>query len=300
MKSLSLLSGALLLCLIQPAFAKLKVVSTVPDLGELAREIGGERVSLTTLVKGTQDPHFVDARPSMALALNQADLLLHVGMQLEVGWLPPLLNGARNSKILPGAPGYLDCSTFIHAVEVPTGAPDRAHGDIHPGGNPHYWIDPRRISRVAVGIAARLSQLDPENSEHYQVGLESFQKKLAEHIERWRAALAPYKGARVVVFHRSWSYFVEFAGLKIMGELEPKPGIEPSPSHVATLLKRVRDQKVRLVLQEFFYPYNLSKIFAKKAGAKLLILPTMTGASKSKDYFEMMDRLIGMVVEGLK
>ena len=278
-----------------PAVAGVRVVATIPDFGDVAARIGGEHVHVITLVKGTQDPHYVEAKPSTMVKLNRADLLIHAGLQLEVGWLPRLVAGARNSKIQPGALGYLDCSTFVAAVEVPHGTPDRAEGDIHPGGNPHYWTDPRNVLLIADGIAARLGLVDPDNAGAYQSGLKAFKAELTAKIKEWEALLGPHRGTKVVVFHRSWSYFLSWSGYTNAGELEPKPGIEPSPSHVAALIARVRGQGVKLVLQESFYPQNLSKLFAKKAGAKLLVVPTMVGASGTKSYVEMMDKMVRMV-----
>jgi len=266
----------------------------------MATQIGGPHVTVRALVKGTQDPHFVEAKPSMTLELNRADLLLVVGLELEAGWLPPLATGARNPAVLPGGRGYLDCSTLVELTEVPSGAPDRAHGDIHPGGNPHYWTDPRNMARIARGVAARLQELDGEHAAHYQAGLASFLERLRKAMARWEGLLAPHRGTKVVVFHRSWSYFLRWSGLVAVGELEPKPGIEPSPSHVAGLIGRVRGQSVRLVLQEAFYPRNLSKVFAAKAGARLLVVPTMAGAAGTDSYIHMMDHLVDTIVGGLQ
>lgn len=281
-----------------PALGDVHVVTTIPDFGDVAKAMGGGHVDVVALVKGTQDPHFVEAKPSMMVKLNRADLMLHAGLQLEVGWLPPLVSGARNPKLQPGAIGYLDCSTFVEPEEVPAGTPDRAEGDIHPGGNPHYWTDPRNMRLVAAGIAARLQQIDPDHAEDYRAGLEGFQGRLDAKMQEWRALLEPHRGTRVVVLHRSWSYFLGWAGLVSAGELEPRPGIEPSPSHVAELIRRVQGQGVKLVLQESFYPQSLSRLFAQKAGAKLLVLPTMVGAANTASYLEVMDKMVGMVASG--
>ncbi len=280
--------------------ATINVVATIPDFGDVAKHIGGDRVSVVSLVKGTQDPHFVEAKPSMTVSLNRADMLVLAGLQLEVGWLPPLMSAARNGKIQPGSPGYVDCSTFIEPKEVPVGTPDRAQGDIHPGGNPHYWTDPRNMLLIARGIAARLQRIDPGSADAYAAGLASFEKELTSAMARWEARLSKFKGTKVVVFHRSWSYFLDWSGLVSAGELEPKPGIEPSPSHVADLIRRVSGLGVRLVLQESFYPKNLSRIFAQKAGAKLLVVPTMTGAAGTTGYIDMMNELVDMIASALE
>ena len=287
------LAGALLVA--RPAYCAVRVIATIPDFGDVASRIGGEHVDVISLVKGTQDPHFVEAKPSMMVKLNRADMLIHAGLQLEVGWLPPLVAGARNRRIHAGATGYLDCSTFIDAREVPLGTPDRAEGDIHPGGNPHYWTDPRNMLLIADGIAARLALVDPQHAAAYERGLKAFKTELSAKMTEWEALLGPHKGTKVVVFHRSWSYFIGWAGYVSAGELEPKPGIEPSPSHIAALIVRVRGQGVKLVLQESFYPQNLSKLFAAKAGARLLVVPTMVGAAGTKSYVDMMDKMVRMV-----
>lgn len=289
MKTLSaLLAAALLIPAV--ASAKVKIVSTIPDFGALASEVGGDRVEVTSLVRPTQDPHFLDAKPSFMLALAKADLVLLAGMELEAGWLPPLLSGARNAKIQRGGAGYLDCSTLIAPMEVE--AADRSKGDVHPGGNPHYWNDPRAGLQLAQGIAQKLAQIDPANAEVYTKGAAAFSRRLQAKIAEWRARLDPVKGTKVVVYHRSWPYFLDWAGFVEAGALEPKPGIPPSPDHIASLVQKVKDQKIAFVIQESFYPTNLSKSFADRSGAKLLTLPTMVGAAGTKSYIDVIDSLV--------
>ena len=279
------LSGA------SPAGAEtLKVVSTIPDFAAIAAEVGGSCVRVESLVKPTQDPHYVDAKPSLMVVLNKADLLLVTGMELEAGWLPPLLTGSRNGRIQRGADGYLDLSSAVPPLEVQ--APDRAKGDIHPGGNPHYWIDPRNGARIARVIAAKLIELHPDHACDVRSRLHSFLNRLEDRMEDWQRRLAPHKGTRVVVYHKSWVYFLDWAGFERAGALEPKPGIPPKPSHVAQLIKQVKNQNVRYVIQESFYPTNLSKLFAKKSGAKLKVLPTMVGAGGTHTYFDVIEKLV--------
>ncbi len=277
------------------AEAKVRVIATIPDFASIAREVGGDLVEIAAMVRPTQDPHFMDPKPSFVVALNKADLLLLAGMELEGGWLPPLLLSARNSRIQKGGDGYLDCSTLIVPKEVQSA--DRSKGDVHPGGNPHYWYDPRNGIRLAKGIAAKLAVLDPDNAEAYAQRCDAFVKKLQGHIADWHKRLEPLKGAPVVVYHKSWVYFLDFAGLTEVGALEPKPGIPPSPAHVAELLKKTQSAKVRWVLQESFYPSQLAQQFAEKSGARLLVLPTMVGASGTKNYVDVIEK---MVVELLK
>ncbi len=289
-RSLSLL----ILLLANPASAsQLLVITTIPDFGAIAAEVGGPHVRVVALVKPTQDPHFVDAKPSLMVKLNQADLLLVTGMELEAGWLPPLITGARNGDIQRGADGYLDCSTLIPPMDVR--APDRAKGDIHPGGNPHYWTDPRNGMRIAQGIAKRLALLDPEHAGDIRTRLRLFMGRLEDHVTIWKKHLDQHQGTKVVVYHESWVYFLDWAGFEKVGALEPKPGIPPNPSHVAQLIKRVQGTGVKYVIQESFYPTQLSKIFANKSGAELKVLPTMVGAGGTHSYFDVIDNLVNQL-----
>jgi len=267
-----------------------RVVSTIPDLGAIAAEVGGDLVTVTSLVRPTQDPHTLDARPSFVLDLNRADLLLVVGMELEAGWLPPLQVSARNPRVQKGGDGYLDCSTLIPPLDVQTA--DRSKGDVHPGGNPHYWFDPRNGVRLARGIAERLAALDPGHAADYRARADAFVSRLEGRMAEWQARLAPRKGTRVVVYHRSWTYLLDWAGFIEAGELEPKPGIPPSPDHVAGLVTRVQQQGIRYVLQESYYPTNLSKLLAEKTGARLKVLPTMVGAVRTNTYEGLIETLV--------
>ena len=279
-----------------PALAKVQVVVTIPDYGDLAKQVGGDHVKVTALLKPTQDPHFADATPSHLVALSRADLLVYTGMELESGWLPPLINNARNAKIANGAPGHLDVSTVIKALGIKKGMVDRAFGDIHPGGNPHFWTDPRNGLSIASEITRRLSEIDPENRENYEKGFAVFKQSLESKIAQWQEKLAPLKGTKVVVYHESWDYFLDWIGFEQAGTLEPKPGVPPSPGHVAKLIRQVKEKNVRLILQESFYPTNLSKVFADKTGAQLLVMPTMVGALPGTDsYIELIDTMVLMI-----
>lgn len=289
-RSLPISVLAFLLLAVSPATAAVRVVTTIPDFGAIAKEVGGPLVDVTALVRPTQDPHFLDAKPSFVVSLNRADLLLLAGLELEGGWLPPLLGAARNPLVQRGGEGYLDCSTLIPPMEVE--AADRSKGDIHPGGNPHYWFDPRNCVRLARGIAARLAELDREHAADYARGAEAFVARLEARMADWRRALDPKKGTRVVVYHRSWVYFLDYAGFEEVGALEPKPGIPPGPDHVAELVRRVQKLGVKYVLQESFYPAQLSRVFAEKSGATLKVLPTMVGAGDTDSYIALVDSLV--------
>ena len=285
----------LLLAVSFPAQAKLRVVGTLPDFAAIAEELGGERVETSSLIKGTQDPHFVDAKPSMILEVNRADLLICIGMGLEDGWLPVLITQSRNGGIQPGGPGYLDASTFVTAKEV-VAKPDRAMGDVHGQGNPHYYTSPTELFKVAEGIHARLVQLDPEGKADYDTRWQRFSETYQRKTAEWLAALAPLKGTKIVEYHKSWIYLLDWIAFSAAGALEPVPGVPPSPSHVSKMLGMVKDQNLRFVFQEIYQPTNLSRIFAEKAGAKLLILPSMVGAEPGiKTFWDKFDRIVELL-----
>lgn len=231
---LSLVSCALVAP--RAARANLDVVATVPDLAAIAKDIGGDRVSVTSLALPTQDPHFVDAKPSYTLALNKADLLLAVGLDLELGWLPTLQTGARNPKVQSGGGGFLECGAHVDKLEVPSGSIDRSMGDIHPHGNPHFLYDPRAAAACARAIAGKLAELDSANAETYRAGLKSFLERLDAKRAGWDKRMAKYRGSPVVAYHRSFAYLLSWLGLVEVINLEPKPGIAPSPRHVAQVI----------------------------------------------------------------
>jgi zinc/manganese transport system substrate-binding protein len=283
-----------------PARAAVKVVTTVPALAAIAHEIAGPHAEVKSLTRSTQDPHFVDARPSLALDLNHADLLLTVGLELEVGWLPTLLTGARNPRIMVGAPGYLDCSLFVNVLEVHSGQVSRAMGDIHPGGNPHYLADPRAAAGVAKGIAGKLQTLDPGQRSAYQQGLDRFLQRLETARAGWDKRLAPARGVPVIGYHKTWTYFASWLGLDEVGFLEPKPGIPPNPSHVAQLLTLARERKVRLLLQEEYYPDSTSKLVAERIPAALVRMPGGPDYQGGQSYLDYVERLVTLLEQGLK
>lgn len=274
------------------ARADLHVVASTTDLAALAKTIGAAHVEVSTLALPTQDPHFVDARPHLALDLARADLLIAVGLGLEAGWLPTLQVGSRNAAIQVGAKGYLDCSQFVDLLEVPTGKVERSMGDIHPGGNPHYMYDPRIAVRVSSGIAARLAQLDPGNASEYRRNADKFRSDVEAARKGWEQALAPLRGAKVIAYHRSLTYLAGWLGLDIVEHVEPKPGIPPNPKHVADLLGVARAQGVKLLLQEPWYPTNTSRVIADRAGAALVVLPSSPDVAKGKTYLDFMNELV--------
>ncbi|HEX3036788.1 MAG TPA: metal ABC transporter substrate-binding protein [Thermodesulfobacteriota bacterium] len=284
------------------AIAKVKVVASVPAFAAIAEEIGGDRVEVESLSKGYQDPHFVDAKPSYVLKLNRADMLIYNGLDLEIGWLPILVTGARNSKILPGNTGNLDCSTLIpNLLEVPTTRVDRSMGDIHPGGNPHYMLDPKNGIAVASGIASRLKELDSKNASFYDERLRDFIRRLNAKTKEWEAKLSPYKGTQVVTYHKSWVYLSNWAGLQEMGYVEPKPGIPPSPSYVADLIRKMRQMDVKLIIVESYYPRKVPALISEKTGSSLLVLPASVGGRDGiNTYFDLLDVIVDEVTTKLK
>lgn len=298
--SLPSLLASLLCLLALPARAELRVVATVPDLAALAKAVGGDKVSVQALALPTQDPHFVDAKPNLILQLNRADLLLSLGLQLEGGWLPVLQSGARNPKILTGGSGFLDCSSLVQLLDVPSAAVSRSQGDVHQAGNPHYLYDPRAALRVARGISARLSQLDPDNAQAYAANLARFTQELETARAGWEKRLAGLKGAPVVAFHKSLVYLADWTGFEPVAYLEPKPGIPPNPAHVARVLSTARARKARMLVQEEYYPTNTSRLVAAKVPAPLVMLPGGADFRSGQSYVQRMEELVKRLEQGLQ
>jgi zinc/manganese transport system substrate-binding protein len=280
--------------------AKVNVVATVPDLAALTSAVGGEEVKITTLSLHTQDPHFVDAKPSLVVKLNKADLLVAVGLDLEAGWLPTLQTAARNSKITTGGKGFLDCSTAVKVIEVPPASTDRSSGDIHPQGNPHYLYDPRQAKACAKAIAAKLAAIDPDHAKTYEANAEAFVKELDKAIKGWESDLAPLAGTPVIVYHRSWNYFMAWAGVTSIAELEPKPGVPPTPRHVAEVLKLARAKEAKVILQEAYYPDKTGRLVAKKLAGQVVVLPGGTDVGSGETYIEHMGHVVDAFVAACK
>jgi zinc/manganese transport system substrate-binding protein len=275
----------------------LQVVATVPSLAALAKDVGGSRTSVKSLALATQDPHFVDAKPSLALELNKADLLLAVGLDLEIGWLPVLQTGARNPAIAKGAKGYLECSQFVRLLEIPQQV-DRSMGDIHPGGNPHYLHDPRAAADVARGISARLVELDPGGKAEYEASLKAFLEKLDKARAGWEAQLAASRGQPVIGYHKTLAYLADWLGLRPVEYLEPKPGVPPSPAHVAHVLLTAKKLGVKVVLHESYYPSETAKLVADKSGARLVSLPGGADFAAGQSYVDHVGELVARLEKG--
>lgn len=268
-----------------PALAQLRVVTSTTDLWDIARQVGGTRVSAKHISEGYQDPHFVEAKPSFVLDLQKADVWAYVGLDLERGWAPVLLAGARNQRIAQGAPGNIDVSTVIPLLDVPTGSVDRSQGDVHPLGNPHYWLDPANARRIAGLFRARFSQLDPAGAASYAANSRAFTDRLDAAEQAWAPALARLKGKPVVAWHTSWRYFADYTGLSIVGFMEPKPGVPPSPSHLAGLIGTVQRTGAKAIIMEPFYDRRTADLVASKTGAVVLIVPPSVGGQKGLDSY---------------
>jgi zinc/manganese transport system substrate-binding protein len=285
------------------AFAqgKLNVVSTTEDLASIAREIGGDRISIEAIARGYQDPHFVEAKPSFILKLMKADVLILVGKELEIGWLPPLIQQSRNSKIQQGADGYLDASLTARILEIPTGEITRAMGDVHPLGNPHYWLDPENGKRIGKAIADKLSQFRTGDREYFQQRLADFSSRLDAAEKGWLAKMAPYKGTKVVTYHRSFPNFAERFGLDIIGYVEPRPGIPPSPQHTLDLINEMKRQNVKLILVEPYFDLKTPNAIARDTGGIVLVMPPSVGGVKEvTDYFKLFDYDINLLLDAIK
>ncbi len=272
------------------AAGKLQIMTATTDLAALAREIGGDRVEVESVARGYQDPHFVEAKPSFLLKLRHADLLIVVGLELEIGWLPPLISQSTNPKIQVGAPGYFDASRFAKILEIPTGVVTRAEGDVHPLGNPHYWLDPENGLRIAKGIQNKLSEMRPGDAAYFAERYSSFEQRIKQADEKWLAEMKPYAGRKVVTYHRSWPNFAEHFGLNVVGYVEPRPGIPPSPQHTVELIGLMKRDGVKVILVEPYFDLKTPNAIARDTGAKVVVLmPSVGGEKEITDYFKLFD-----------
>jgi zinc/manganese transport system substrate-binding protein len=279
--------------------AKLNVVATTPDLGSIAREIGGDQVAVTVLAKPTEDPHFVDPKPSFLVTLNKADALIEDGADLDVGYMPPLLGNARNGKIMPGKPGNIQAAEGVQMREVP-GALDRRFGDVHPKGNPHFVDDPVVARIIAEHLAESFAQLDPRSRDAYKANLASFESTLDVKFKQWEEMLSPYKGAKLVTYHKDMTYFAERFGFEVIDTLEPLPGVSPSPSHLAEVIEKMKAEHAKVILVQPFQNRKTAETVANHVGAKVVDFPLQPGTTKATGtYFQWMDLLIGSLAHAL-
>jgi ABC-type Zn uptake system ZnuABC Zn-binding protein ZnuA len=278
------------------AASRLNVVTATQDLAAITAEIGGDHINVDSIAKGYQDPHFVEPKPSFLLKLMHADLLEVVGLELEIGWLPPLITQSRNARIQVGANGYMDLSRYCQILEIPQGQITRAMGDVHPLGNPHYWLDPENGRRMAKAIQQKLSEMRPDDAAYFAKNYASFDSRLREAQTRWEAKMAPFKGRKVVTYHRSWPNFCERFGLNVIDYVEPRPGIPPTPSHTLELINHMKSENVHLILVEPYFDLRTPNSVARAVGGEaLVLLPSVGGVKEVTNYFKLFDYDINLL-----
>jgi zinc/manganese transport system substrate-binding protein len=290
-----------LLAVASQADTKLNVVTTTPDLAVIVSEVGGDHVSVQSLAKGTQDPHFLEAKPSFMVKVNRADLVVSTGLELEIGWLPPILQGARNPKVMPGSAGYFEAGPFITPIEVPTDKVTRAEGDIHPFGNPHFMLDPMRAGQVAVAIASRLGELDAANAAVYKENADKLKARLDKNTKGWRARIKRAGVTKMITYHKTLNYFCDRFGIDNPINLEPKPGIPPTAQHILDVINVAKEQKIKLILVENFYDASFAdRVVREVPGSRAVSVPVEVGGSPSiKTLDDLYENLV-QVIEGGK
>src|SRR5947199_358494 len=277
---------------------KLHVVTSTTDMAALTQEVGGDKISVESIAKGYQDPHFVEAKPSFLLKLRQADLLISVGLQLEIGWLPPLITQCGNPKIQVGAPGYLDASQFAEILEIPTGTVTRAMGDVHPLGNPHYWLDPDNGRRIARGIANKFAEMDANDSAYFQQQFQDFDKRLTAAEQKWDQEMQPYHGRKVITYHRSFPNFAKQFELDVLGYVQSRPGIPPTPSHTIELIQFMKRENCKVVLVEPYFDLETPQSIGQATGAQVIVyLPSVGGEKQVTNYFQLFDYDIALLIK---
>lgn len=276
------------------AHATVRVVTTLSDLADFTQQVGGDRVKVDYIVRGNQNPHFVEVKPSYMMKLKSADVFLMIGMELEM-WAPQIIDGSRNSSL-----DAIDLSKPIQKLEVP-GKVDASQGDVHRFGNPHYWLDPRNVRTIVGEIVEVLGRSSPADEQYFKSNAEAYLKKLDAKIVEWESTMKPLRGSKIVTFHKSWSYFANWLGLDVAGEVEPKPGIPPSPSHTAELIQLVRAGKIKAIIVEPFYDTSASEQIARSTNARVLQLATSVGGvDAAKDYVSMMDYNISTLARAVQ
>jgi len=300
MKKISILS-LFFFCISFFSFADtIKIVTTTSDMKSIAEFVGGNKVSVTSIATGYQNPHFVDPKPSYIISLTKANLFVTVGLDLETGWSPQLLSSSRNTKIQKGSSGYVDASEGVNLLQVPIAA-NRAEGDIHIYGNPHYWLDPLNGKIIARNIANGLERVDPSNKSFYEANLVSFNNKIDLKLKEWQGKMAAYKGSKIIAYHNEWVYFETRFGLQIVDFMEPKPGIPPTPSQLVKVIKEVTANKIKVIISSPYFTTSSSDVVSKQTGVKELTMATSVGAFDSvKDYFSLFDYNIDNLITALK
>jgi ABC-type Zn uptake system ZnuABC Zn-binding protein ZnuA len=283
------------------ADAQLRVVTSTTDLYDIARAVGGDRISAAHISEGYEDPHFVQPKPSFILQLQKADVWAYVGLDLEIGWMSLLLDGARNSKIRAGGSGHVNVSTVIPVLDVARTAMDRSQGDVHPLGNPHYWLDPTNAKRIAELFQEKFTELDSRNAAVYESNRAAWQARLEAAERDWAADVAAIKDKPVVAWHTSWRYFAAYTGMKIIGFMEPKPGVPPSASHLAALVRTMKETGAKIIIMEPFYDRKTADKIARETGAQVLVMPPSVGGQKGvDDYISLMRHNIRSVAAALR
>ncbi len=283
-----------------PAFADLKVATSLTDLASVAQFVGGKHVTAQSLCRGYEDPHFVPAKPSLMKAIQHADVFVSTGLELDGGWLPLVLPGSRNPKIQQGTKGFVDASEGVDVLEKPTGTVSRAEGDIHPLGNPHYYADPKNLEIVADHLAEVFSRLDPANAADYAANAKAFDERMEASLAKWEQEMAPYKGASIVTYHKNFVYFADRFGLKLFGTVEPKPGIPPSPRHITELAEAMKQAGVKVVVYQPYYNADASNEVAKRAGGVAVEIATEVGGLPgTDDVFSKFDVLVSSMAGAL-
>ena len=276
--------------------AAFSVFACEPEWAALAKELGGDKVSVTSATTARQDPHHIEARPSLIARMRGADLVVCSGSQLEIGWLPLLLSQSGNARVQPGTPGYLEAFRLVTRLEVPSSV-DRSMGDVHPGGNPHIHTDPRNIAKVATVLAERLAQLDAPNAASYRSGAEAFGKRWQEAVARWEREAAPLKGATLVEHHKDFTYLIAWLGLREVGNLEPLPGIPPTPAHLAELVEQMKREPAKVIIYSSYNDPRAAEFLSQRTGIAKVMLPfTVGGSDRAKDLFGYFDDLVARLL----
>lgn len=279
----------MILVMATPAFAKVNVVATLPFIGSIVKEVGKDKVDITTLVKPSQDPHYAEAKPSMIAAARKADVFMYNGLDLEIGYLPRIIESSNNPNIQPGRNGNFDCSHFVSVIEKPTSV-DRSMGDVHPLGNPHYLFSPKNVLKVAEGIAGVLSELDNGNAAFYQANLQAFKQRLAEKQKQWSSK--PLRGKKFIAYHKMLEYLARDFGFQLIAYVEPKPGIPPSAGYLSELIETIKRAKPDAILATEVNGKKESEALGQKTGTRVIILPHDVGNPGASDWFSMMDTII--------